>query len=203
MGVDARMFARVKEESKLNEAEVKRLAWRITEALGREPFWISRGNDCASRALKIYAHDYDDEPVANRGNDQLIEVSTVSRYYGIGYERGPLMDFINIAEWLEFNLPKGSQIYYGGDSSDEVELFDKKHRKELFNHFAEHGHSPYTGAFQSLAKDEYARYCDFCDHSMNQYGFGGNGLYAAFICYGCGLKERTDDGGETYKEVEE
>lgn len=44
--------------------------------------------------------------------------------------------------------------------------------------------------------------CALCAVPMTQYGFGYSG-YAAYVCYGCGDKTKTQDGGKTFTSATE
>lgn len=64
-----------------------------------------------------------------------IDLNIWRNYYGIGYERGDIEMFIQIAEWIEANIPDCT-IYYGNDFADEsIILFDKAERDKLIVYF--------------------------------------------------------------------
>lgn len=198
MGIDIGMFAKVKgKENHLTEKQVKHLSYRIADAFGYDWFWIEReGNGEAygpRHALTIVKEfTQDGDSVYADDENQIIEVGTLNRYYGEGYERGPLPLIVSVAVWLELNIPH-SEIYYGGDSSVIVsELFDKKARSKLFRHFAKHGHLPY------VSDGNNSMICDFCEEPMTQYGYGQS--YEAYVCRGCGYHKETHDKRESWKE---
>lgn len=201
MGIDIGMFVKIKgKENFLSKKKVLALSYDICEAFGHDWFWIDREgryDKAGKHALEIVGVYYQDGPSVYANKDtQLIEVSTIHRYYGEGYERGDLPKIYCVAKWLEDRITKGV-VYYGGDSSGVLaEKFGHKEREALWKHFVKVGHEPYTSVFEEKDK---SRMCDFCQHKMTQYGFGQN--YAAWICKGCGLKEKTDDGGVTYQDI--
>lgn len=202
MGIDLQILVKNKGKA-LTKKEVLALSFDLCEAFGHDTFWVNRGEDGfdSRHALEIVEEfTQDGDSILPEKEEQLINVSTIERYYGEDYERGNFPIWYMVAKWLEERIPN-SEIYYGGDSSGVLaEKFNKKRREELFNHFVKVGHSPYRTASSVLGKG-LKRYCDFCEHQMNQYGFGPN--YAAFVCYGCGLKEKTEDGGKTWKKEKE
>lgn len=190
MGVDAMMLVKTKKQH--TEREVLRLATRLYEAFG-SVLWVDRGTrHCLSIVPKCLQ---DGETIKPRPGEQFIQVHLFGRYYGRGYERGPLHDYIAVAMWLEHNIP-GCAVYYGSDSSGIcAEPFGPEQRADLFRHFAEHGHIPYTGAF-TRDDDDPVRHCDFCDIDMVRHGWGAS--YAAYSCHGCGFEEKTRDNGATW-----
>lgn len=56
------------------------------------------------------------------------------RFYGPGYERGPIEAFVGLAETLEAILPVGTRIFYGGDCSDTARPFDRSARDMYMAH---------------------------------------------------------------------
>ena len=53
----------------------------------------------------------------------LLDVNLYRNYYYVGYERGDLLLFVGIAEWLEQKLPS-CRVFYGADSTGQVISFD-------------------------------------------------------------------------------
>lgn len=72
----------------------------------------------------------------------LLDVNLYRSYYGIGYERGYLPLFIQIAEWLEQKLP-GCRVLYGHDVNGEGFPFDAAVRVKLLNYYNKVGSQPY------------------------------------------------------------
>ena len=81
---------------------------------------------------------------------QTIEVKTLWRYYGIGYERGPWPEIKEQGDWLAVRLGERYEVRYGGDSADEWEYLQPwtDARKEIDVHYETHGHEPYRAFFQ-------------------------------------------------------
>jgi len=202
MGVNAQMLIRLKNK-KLSETDVKRLSYDLCESFGHDGFDIQKeDHDYRKKhhALEIInEYEQDGEGILPKNDEQLIEVHLKGRYWGPGYERGPLGEYIIYAEWFERRLPN-CEILYGGDSSGvEAEPFDKNKRSEYLDHLAEEGNKPYKGALSTLDATETSAFCDFCEHPMVQYGFGQK--YAAYSCHGCGDKIETEDDGKTWKKI--
>lgn len=195
MGIDAMMSARV--PSILSKEEVLSLAVDCHEAFGIGVYVSRPHHHC----IEIENDDVWHKP-AKEGETWLrIYVGGSGRYYGEGYERGYVGDYILIASWIEERLPS-AELFYGGDSGDYIdEPFDKKRRKELWEHYCKVGHKPYTGNFsKALGDKEKVQFCDFCHIVMQQNGFSRTG-FAAFYCQGCGYATETKDNGKTYEEV--
>lgn len=78
-----------------------------------------------------------------RSNATVLEVVSLERYYGKGYERGRPYLLVAIAEWLEINI-HDAVVYYGSDAdAEQPPVFDAGARKALMAHFYEVGHFPY------------------------------------------------------------
>lgn len=180
--MDAQMAAKVAHP--ISEEQLKDLSWRIAEAFGVGNFWIDR--DRNRRALDIIPSDYFELSGGVKPGEQLIEVNLSGRYYGGTYERGNLNTYIAIARWLEYNLPEGTEIFYGSDSSDYLGEFGQKEREKLFEHFCESGSTNYRTGLKS----EMDCMCDFCEKPMRCGGWGNEeGQKTEFFsCAGCGFE---------------
>ena len=210
MGVDVSMFVKVKgKDNFLTEKQVWDLSYRICDSFGHDEFYIEKESNKWRKkhhALEIINEFHQDGPeIKPENNEQFIEVHTLNRYYGEGYEKGPLPFIICVAWWLEENIPN-STVFYGGDSSGiEAEKFDKESREKLFKYFAKSGHISYSSGLMAInemeGKKTKYRWCEFCDKPMIQYGFGPQ--YEAHRCCGCGYAIKTNDGGTTWIEVTE
>jgi len=165
MGVDTLM--QVKVTKPLLPAELTKLSWRLAGAFYKEPFWF---------------FDEKDLCIAESEQDStLLELAVSGRYYGPEYERGPLMTFIAIAEWLEYNLPN-CVVLYGNDSDDQMEVFDSAKRQVYKTHFFTHGHHPYQSYF-GISRNQTRPLCPRCNELMNNVG--GGGAEEFWSCYGC------------------
>jgi hypothetical protein len=121
--------------------------------------------------------------------DGTLEVPLGGRYYGEGYERGPLLDYIGMAELLEVLIP-GVTLYYGGDSGSDLGSFDRARRHELLAHFAKAGHAPYHDGFNRLGAPRPT--CPVCQMPATQFGYGA--AYAMFRCLACDWGHEQKDG---------
>lgn len=90
-----------------------------------EPKWID-GHVSASTYISGYTH----------------ELSSCTRYYGPGYERGPWPD---IAAYLLELLadPNIEAVGYGGDSSDDRELVTLEWLTQMNLHYIDNQERPY------------------------------------------------------------
>lgn len=147
----------------------------------------------------VYRQDGDD--VNAEPGECLLELSLSGRYYGEGYERGDILAYCAIAEWLEINIP-GCSVWYGGDSSGVcAQPFHAERRLALRRHlYSERGRDYFNyGGWGGYAKAPPA--CGLCPggkYRGQQYGSGGN--FSAFSCGGCGKNVCSRDGGKTWAE---
>jgi len=151
-------------------------------------------------------HYSDDGPVeiVAEPDECLLQLSIWGRYYGPGYERGDILKYCAMAEWLEQNI-QGCEVWYGGDSSDvEIKRFDSAYREELRKHlYTQEGrdyfkHDSWVGEKKCIPAP-----CGLCPggkYRGSQFGSGSNGMYAAFGCAGCGKNVKTNDGGVSWTE---
>lgn len=187
MGVDAQMF--VKTKQKLSANDVRALSVHAFAAFGSSILSVTRPGEFSfwpegRHALElIEAYGQDGPDITPKVGEQFIAVNLAGRYYGPGYERGPLHDYIAVASWLEHHIPD-AKVFYGGDSSGIcAESFGETDRRAFLLHFNEHGHAPYRHDWS----DGKGRppLCDFCSQDYTQNGQGPEG-WAAFYCHGCG-----------------
>lgn len=186
MGIDAQMLLKV--PGKVNSKQVKKWSYDVCEAFLSDNFFIDR--ERKRHALSITKEfTQDGDSIIPNIDETLIEVNLWTRYYGEGYERGNFPLIKTLAEYFEKKI-EGCKVYYGGDSSGVcAELFDKKRRESMFEHFVDRGHKEYH--FNTAQGPE----CEFCEHPMIQYGWGGG--YEAFRCAGCGYKYEVREGVKT------
>lgn len=138
-----------------------------------------------------------------RAGECLLKVHLFGRYYGPGYERGDILKYCAVAEWIETNLP-GAELWYGGDSGDDLVRFDEPYRRELRAHlYGPKGRAyfQYGGDVPGLRRAEYGTppACSLCPGKVycgSRCGFGSD--YASFNCPGCGESKETRDGGKTW-----
>ena len=189
MGVDARMW--VKTKTPLTKEEVKHCSYLFGQAYH---YYLMIGFD-----KKCYYHPLDRvidlENPEYEPNDfqtpEFLHVPLSNRYYGPGYERGPLMTYVGMAEFLERLIPF-CEIYYGNDSSDEYQLFNREKRTKLIDYFIHNrGRNNYVGGFDSEPESK-AVMCPHCERRMARDGWGAT--YSHYSCLGCGWTKRTKDG---------
>lgn len=178
MGVDVRMY--VTHDNTLTDAQVRRLSADIFDAMYGDFFYIDKERD--QHALSVMSQE--EAPLPLRRYRQIIEVSTLDRYYGPGYERGNPPAIIAVAEWLDRRIP-GCTIWYDGDCCDDdaIQPFDRKARLAMLDHWAEHGHAPYHGGFGRFDAHDTKPICSFCQVEMADHGGGGDRTF--FVCHGC------------------
>lgn len=220
MGIDAQMCFILKKS--LSKDEVLQLAKDAYEAFNGGPLWLNHGRRPMGKddpgvpleellKLGIGAHHcitatqafhQDGEPLLAGDGEYMYEVHLICRYYGIGYERGPLDRILSIARWIHTRLP-GARVFYGGDSSGVCakELTPERER-ELWEHFCEHGGKPYHrgSMFRNMLEPKPEVICQLCKQPYEQKGGGGDGRFASFYCDGCNHYVSTNDGGKTWKE---
>lgn len=188
MGVDAQMSVRLVDP--ISDDELIDASYRLAESCGKDnTFWLSSDDDLKRGEIRraLNRFDKDDCEYYGRGlvkpNDpHWLRVSLWGRYYGPGYERGYLWNFIAIAEWLERNFP-GCTVYYGGDSDSKLDVFDGPARQALIAHWAQHGGRPYYQNPIWGNKSDLQPTCPLCQRTATQYGSGGQ--FASWTCDAC------------------
>jgi hypothetical protein len=153
------------------------------------------------------AYTQDGPPIYAEEGEWLMELNLWGRYYGIGYERGDLLKYCAVAEWLEQNLP-GCVIYYGGDSCGVLaEPFNEEMRDQLKAHLYSQNGRDYFKERSSFGRNtnlQRPKPCGLCvpgEDRFNQYGYGAS--YAAVSCAGCGKNFVSRDGGATWAEAKD
>jgi hypothetical protein len=146
---------------------------------------------------KIEEYRQDGPVIAPVNGQCFYEVHLFVRYYGIGYERGPLPKILAVARWIRHRVPD-STILYGGDSSGiNAEILTPEFEQELWGHFCEHGHKPYADRHWECNDGLDDRpTCRLCNEQYIR--FGGGSPFAAYACHGCGHQIETHDGGKTW-----
>lgn len=165
MGLDA--ILKFQTDAPLTKEQLQKLSYKLAGDIGREYFWI---------------HDYPDcNPMIELDEYNLYNIPLTCRYYGTGYERGPILIICGIAEWLENCIDNLADIFYGNDSSDKLEQFNSEQRDIIKNHFYKVGHLPYLEAFSHGT--QLVTVCPRCNEHpiINMWGGGTVGGH----CYGC------------------
>lgn len=172
---------------KLEDGELRKLAWRLAGAFYREEtFWVGQYGEPQQAITAEPEGDSeppDDVPLAP--GEHLYTVNLMGHYYGPNYERGDATRIIAVAEWIEANLPE-AVLYYGGDCSDTLARFDVAARQQLKLHFWQHGHLPYSKGFGGFDKGLQPPLCKLCQEPMIECGGGGGDSFV--YCYGCTAK---------------
>ena len=197
MGVDAQMLVQLSQP--ITDDQLIDASYRLAEACGKaDTFWLSSDEDLARgdirRALNRIGHEDEEDEyrlwgIAHR-DGLWLWVSLKGHYYGPGYERGDVWAFVAIAEWLERNLPE-CVVYYGGDSGERLDVFDRTARERLVAHWADKGGRPYyagegsyrDGGWSVSGPHALRPTCPLCQHKATQYGSGCR--VASWTCDGC------------------
>lgn len=138
----------------------------------------------------IEEYEQDAPTIIPRPDEQLIQVNLSCRYYGEGYERGPILDIVNLAGFLDYLFPN-CEIWYGGDSSGvEAAPFPWSEREKLVRHYFNVGREPYLRCFGSETE---IPTCVLDNKVMVPSGWGGGLTYAT--CLACKEKAVFDKSG--------
>lgn len=101
--------------------------------------------------LKI-VRDAGHGPVPVADGSTWLDVGTNQAYYGEGYERGDAEYLVQLAEWLERQMP-GCEVWYGHDAADEsIKPFGAQERDTFIAYFRQVGHEPYNSKFRHLRR---------------------------------------------------
>lgn len=179
MGVDAEIF--VKLAAPITNEQLKKASYIFGSAFHYD-LMLGHDNTHYHHPIELskYYKEYD------------LEIPLSGRYYGPGYERGDLFTYVAMAELLEILFP-ACTIYYGGDSGEEKEEFDRTKRNELMRYYVKaNARDRYVRAFD---RDNAGMNCPNCDVQMTQNGWGPS--FKLFTCQGCGWVDRTKDGVHT------
>jgi len=187
MGIDACMLIKVPRV--VDKAEALQIAVNAYERFGDALFVIKDGEGKRHCVTVQEEYSQDGDTIYPEPGQTLLEVHLWGRYYGEGYERGPLHTYIVLAEYFEQAI-EGATVYYGGDSSGIcADPFDKAARDKIFSYFVKFGHRPYQEFFDH---DADGHICDLCNTKVIRNGWGGN--YKAWFCPGCGREWEERDG---------
>jgi hypothetical protein len=221
MGVDAQMCFILTES--LSKDKVRQLALDCYEAFNGGPLWLDHGRRSLGKddpgvpleellklgrgahhcITKTNEFHQDGDSILPGEDEHIYEVHLICRYYGVGYERGPLDRILSIARWIRTRLPE-ARIFYGGDSSGVLaDELTEEYEQELWEHFCKHGGKPYhrDRVFGRLYGEDETKnpFCKLCQQHYTQKG-GRGGDFAAYHCDGCNHYLVTHDGGKTWKE---
>lgn len=197
MGVNAQMLIKKQKEA-LSKNDLIRYSYKIKSAFSEIVYHQApeenKYSTSGSRTLKVIdEYMQDGDSILSKNGEQLIEVDLSCRFYGIGYERGPLPDILMLAKFIKANISDCS-IWYGGDSSGCcAQELTPKYEKELWNHFCDSINLEYQRYFGKLDPP----ICDFDKEPMIEYSWGPNGR-VKFCCMACDIKKETFDKGQTF-----
>ncbi len=205
MGIDAEMLVRTNEQ--VTDKQVRRWAYELGGAFGADAFNRISVEDVKRHGLggtrhnlyRVEVYQQDGPTIKPENGETFMRVALFCRFYGIGYERGPIDRILAICRWIEDRIP-GATVWYGGDSSGtEARPLTGEYADQLWAHFVQHATRPYYQGFERMMDDPFTRMCDFCDEAMVQFGWRPGDRGAKMRCSGCGLSESTTDGGKTWK----
>jgi len=218
MGIDAQIMIRIQQEAPSND-QLLRWSWDLANCIGPENFFTHTDPKWGEPQSAItLAHHWEengsveirdghiftqDGPyIEAQPGETLLEVHLAGRYYGVGYERGPILTFIAIADWIDANIPT-AEVWYGGDSSGVLmEPFPQSERLALQAHFfGPHGQD--YRKFDPRGTFPTPPPCALCvpnENRFDRYGWGGGDQYVAVHCGGCGKRFVSQNGGETWDE---
>lgn len=221
MGIDCEMYAEVSD--KVTPEDVLRVSRRMVECLGKEIFWLRDNNDdylhailakgqTLPHALYITTEETWDSN-ENGGivklpkGKRFVHVSTFTRYYGKGYERGPIHLQMEVARFLKASF-KGCKVFYGGDSSGvPFEEVTDEWMADIMAHYYTVAHEPYHGSFDShLSRQDSIKRppdCHRCLCKLIRNGFSGKEetTFGSFYCPSCDANVETHDNGTTYVDI--
>lgn len=187
MGVDARMLVRGVKQGQVSQKRLDELSYLLAASF--DIIWHSQ--KWKIKALEfVNEYEQDGEPIVGNKDEALIKVNLTCRYYGEDYARGPILDIINVAEWLEHHI-KGAQVYYGGDSSCIcAEPFNKEHRDRLKEFYFDNYCFPYISVFD---RNNRQPTCSFCQQPIILNCWGGS--LSAGKCQACEERVCVDSNG--------
>lgn len=192
MGVDVEMFFRLKR--KLSEKELRRLSWEMSGAIGRDTFYRDEPKGLPIEEREEITQD-GPTLTANKG-EHFYRINLLCCYYGPDYERGPVLEIIAVAEWLEAHV-EGAEVWYGGDSGGICAApFRAQERAALKRHWLDHGHAPYLLAWNSGIFSKHLPTCPRCQELMINSGGGGDRRF--YFCYGCENRVITSPRGQRW-----
>ena len=193
MGISANMCVLILgKENWLTQDQVTELAYKAGTVFGSENFVIRRKDFDYYKDLRAINIATEDDEIFHKfsKDEQVLDVSMWERYYSKSYTRGNAGFLINLAEWLEFHIPKGNVWYGSIESVDGIKPFNAKKRAELKQYWFENGTYPYEVA--RLGEPPAPVTCNFCNKIM--YSTGGVKTFEFMDCLGCGDRVIAQDG---------
>lgn len=180
MGLDISLWVKSKKE--YSDEELRELNYRFMEA-----------TSISDRVPAIKKEEINPEYMPNE-NNFYYGVYSFSRYYGMGYARGPWDRITMAINWLRFNFTD-SEILYGGDCMVyECPVLTKEEQNKIDEFWYEDGGLSYGN--RKPGNEALIKKCPVCDVVMSQYMWGGN--KAGICCLGCKYRLETEDNGKTW-----
>lgn len=176
MGVDAVIILKYKDSP--TQKDLKTLQYNLLHRFDRSLFYWERDGKPFDFLKNIDREQLEYRLThENFSPNKFYEIEMMSRYYGVGYERGDGLQISGLLLYLT-REHKELSVFYGGDSGT-LSRYSEEDALDLLNYFLKEGNLPYANRPESISPS-----CSFCDIPMSRYGFGGS--YAAFKCSGCG-----------------
>ena len=147
MPVEATILARLKPPAPDDET-LRNWGARLQRDLGLEEDDFYSDSAPLSH---VSEDDWDEMPIVDEPSVWL-KLNLHANYYGPGYERGSIELYIQLAEWLEANLPN-CEVYYGTDCGEAAQLFDSTMRAKFLNYFRQVGWEPYHNLDKQRAEE--------------------------------------------------
>lgn len=187
------MFARA--SRLMSDTEIRAASVKLCRSAGAWLFHLDPESDEHALERAASGHDYV-FPQATLGG-ALVCVNVAGRFYGPGYERGSVVDIVGIAELLERILAP-CEVFYGGDSREEVPLFDAKARAALLDHAA----GPLGQRYYEYNLHPYVpvNTCEFC--RVPAVSNGGGATISYTFCSGCGRKWEVSSNGVKCRDID-
>jgi len=135
MPVDPHIF--VTQSSDLSEESLKQLSTDLLLFVGRDCF-----RDWGEPIEKIPPENYGLLPDNLPKATIVLSVYLTSAYYAKGYERGSWPEIVSTLELLIRRLPE-SEVWYGGDSSDQLNKVTSEFLDQMWDYWSTHGIRPY------------------------------------------------------------
>jgi hypothetical protein len=106
-------------------------------------------------SMGIHVHDFEGTNYnvftvyTNDDGGTYASFDTLWRYWGPGYERGPLFEIMGVIA-TAFWAFEGHTVYYGGDHEDPLPVMDGIRFAELWKHYASDAADDYRNSFKDL-----------------------------------------------------
>lgn len=195
MGVQAILLVRL--PAPLDDEELTDLAYALAEAFGDDPLDTRPSGPPDGRSpvlevldVSVWASYYG----IPAESSHWLRLRIGRSYYGPGYERGPVVDYLAIARWWEYRVP-GVVVWYGGDEDGyPIRPLDETERHRLFEHFCRVGHRPYETPNWKHRVAPGAVWPRCCGRPMTWVGWHGRAIHV-LRCLACRREEEFPNNG--------